>query len=582
MGKSASRFPFITLLMSFGTESVTTNKVGEQIYVFKRKKKKVRTGTTTISMDSGNRTLPNCYTPSYLYTYDVYSHMKPEPVEPDAKKENEKAYNAQAASLPCGPLSILPPSVGGQSDGNLEAQRTLEVDMNILQESTVANETRILPKGAMIKENSVLAKGSSLCTLAVVNRLENTKWHVVDDLTFCADSKLESDSSYVLFTSPKVPKYTPQEQAALLNTIEHEPSLQRMSTKLLRSPTLSFIPRFVLNPKRTKKAIAKLWKSPNELTEIEPKLLFSDKEYIKTLESMSPSAEFNQQRERFFMQAFNCKEADCEPIPAGAPNQRHWSQFDVSVACPTVRSHPAVEKFRLKGDYTAASFIPRENVWVMDGHARKLKEVTLARTGRLILSSAAALEPNTNPAHFRCYFCDRIFTEFFPSHYCQNVAQKYEEALETNEQEMLPEDEGIFLEQSSLTGRERRNDFDPSFEFNLISTRPLDLGVGSNEKWRELKGIKLTYPHPSKPIPKSSVSLEALCCWAQDRFSPFEIRGTSLVDTKRRKDRPAKIVELIDNGQALTKADSKHILSDKRALSLLPESDLILKLESRL
>ncbi|KAK2942648.1 hypothetical protein BLNAU_22432 [Blattamonas nauphoetae] len=1043
MGKSASRFPFITLLMSFGTESVTTNKVGEQIYVFKRKKKKVRTGTTTISMDSGNRTLPNCYTPSYLYTYDVYSHMKPEPVEPDAKKkENEKAYNAQAASLPvCKPLpadwthlgDVSVPSVDhfpyflrllvDNQTETLEAQRTLEVDMNILQESTVArgswlapesvlpnspikeeeedeeekkhaeeedeeeehreeeptigiyvNETRILPKGAMIKENSVLAKGSSLCTLAVVNRLENTKWHVVDDLTFCADSKLESDSSYVLFTSPKgsrwenvdqsektndcliveyvVPKYTPQEQAALLNTIGARAITSENVNQALKGVQLfSFIPRFVLNPKRTKKAIAKLWKSPNELTEIEPKLLFSDKvshkiihfscpqydchnwhtefatelarwialksfnhatykEYIKTLESMSPSAEFNQQRGAIFhafvsdaiLGGFHLTSAkkrltakklsDCEPIPAGiqlpqpigesfvflrnsesmrkaslpdikkipveklknfkqkweilfsspmlshdvssatliieddnvtkdsrtiikhgyARKQKRRARNEPAAKCFTfylkplggnnagfdsvllffkvheqdgleiddlcvmfIQStlakehpisdtganlmflwlallcavyglnqqhihpffffvkHPAVEKFRLKGDYTAASFIPRENVWVMDGHARKLKEVTLARTGRLILSSAAALEPNTNPAHFRCYFCDRIFTEFFPSHYCQNVAQKYEEALETNEQEMLPEDEGIFLEQSSLTGRERRNDFDPSFEFNLISTRPLDLGVGSNEKWRELKGIKLTYPHPSKPIPKSSVSLEAfdmmdvvmvgveeqtespdcvsrtpneqeqakpkfevshtrpipsvftyfpqrpddsqpskgivekcedvafknkkvktvvsnefknttsrllmsvrlISVWAQKMrigfvgnmegdvlsmgaqhrphenlsalwekteiplaqihlpmnvfpkqtlllgtrqiLTPFEIRGTlSLVDTKRRKDRPAKIVELIDNGQALTKADSKHILSDKRALSLLPESDLML------
>ncbi|KAK2940074.1 hypothetical protein BLNAU_25016 [Blattamonas nauphoetae] len=486
MGKSASRFPFITLLMSFGVESATTTKVGEQVYVFKRKKKKLRTGTTKICMDDSDGGLSDCYTPSYLYTYDVFVFKEHGTAKKETKKVfSEKAYDPNVAdlsdpkALPTGWThlgNVFVPSVDhfpyflrllvDNQRKTLKKQRTLKVDVNILRESTVARgsllspecflipgspiqkeekdeeeehtkeeveeehtkeeveeeedeeeedeeeeyteeyteeedeeekhteeedkeeveeeeeepaigiyvkEPMILLKGSVIKENSVLAKGSSLCTLTVVNRLENTKWHVVDEfvtffstpfsLTFSDGLGLEPDTNYVLFTSPKgsrwkkvnttpkthkcytveyfVPKYKPQEQAALLNTLGEQTITPEHVEEAIQGVELfSFIPRFVLHSDSAMTAITQ-FTSAKTLTNINPKDLFTDivshkmvhfscpqydchnwytefatelarwialrtfnttmkKEYIKTLKSMSPSAEFNQQRGALF------------------------------------------------------------------------------------------------------------------------------------------------------------------------------------------------------------------------------------------------------------------------------------------
>ncbi|KAK2941001.1 hypothetical protein BLNAU_24095 [Blattamonas nauphoetae] len=387
MGKSASRFPFITLLMSFGVESATTTKVGEQVYVFKRKKKKLRTGTTKICMDDSDGGLSDCYTPSYLYTYD--------PLPADWTHLGD----VSVPSVDHFPyfLRLL---VDNQTE-TLEAQKGhSEVDMNILQESTVARgsllspecflipgspiqkeegrrrrthkeeveehtkeeveeeedeeeedeeeeyteeyteeedeeekhteeedkeeveeeeeepaigiyvkEPMILLKGSVIKENSVLAKGSSLCTLTVVNRLENTKWHVVDDLTFSDGLGLEPDTNYVLFTSPKgsrwkkvnttpkthkcytveyfVPKYKPQEQAALLNTLGEQTITPEHVEEAIQGVELfSFIPRFVLHSDSAMTAITQ-FTSAKTLTNINPKDLFTD---IRRVQSAERSA----------------------------------------------------------------------------------------------------------------------------------------------------------------------------------------------------------------------------------------------------------------------------------------------------
>ncbi|KAK2941215.1 hypothetical protein BLNAU_23883 [Blattamonas nauphoetae] len=66
----------------------------------------------------------------------------------------------------------------------------------------------------------------------------------------------------------------------------------------------------------------------------------------------------------------------------GAPNQRHWSQFDVSVACPTVRS-PAVKKFRLKVIYPAGSFIPEDNTEQEQGQVTEQNKVKLQIENRV-------------------------------------------------------------------------------------------------------------------------------------------------------------------------------------------------------
>ncbi|KAK2940153.1 hypothetical protein BLNAU_24947 [Blattamonas nauphoetae] len=97
-----------------------------------------------------------------------------------------------------------------------------------------------------------------------------------------------------------VPKYKPQEQAALLNTLGEQTITPEHVEEAIQGVELfSFIPRFVLHSDSAMTAITQ-FTSAKTLTNINPKDLFTDIEYIKTLKSMSPSAEFNQQRGALF------------------------------------------------------------------------------------------------------------------------------------------------------------------------------------------------------------------------------------------------------------------------------------------
>ncbi|KAK2940500.1 hypothetical protein BLNAU_24587 [Blattamonas nauphoetae] len=801
MGKSASRFPFITLLMSFGVESATTTKVGEQVYVFKRKKKKLRTGTTKICMDDSDGGLSDCYTPSYLYTYDPLpadwthlgdvsvpsvdhfpyflqekdeeeEHTKEEVEEEHTKEEVEEEEDEEEED------EEEEYTEEYTEEEDEEEKHTEEEDKEEVEEEEeepaigiYVKEPMILLKGSVIKENSVLAKGSSLCTLTVVNRLENTKWHVVDDLTFSDGLGLEPDTNYVLFTSPKgsrwkkvnttpkthkcytveyfVPKYKPQEQAALLNTLGEQTITPEHVEEAIQGVELfSFIPRFVLHSDSAMTAITQ-FTSAETLTNINPKDLFTDivshkmvhfscpqydchnwytefatelarwialrtfnttmkKEYIKTLKSMSPSAEFNQQRGALFhsfvsdaiLGGFHLtspkrllsstKQPPPEALPkdVGLPQpigesyvylrnsesmrkaslpdikkipveklenfDQKWEIFfsspmipcDVSSATlifrgdnvtkdsrtfishgiqmqrPRVRNEsaakcftfylkplggnnagfdsvllffkvhkerdglkiddlcvmfiqstlakehpisdtganlmflwlallcavyglnqqhihpfffflkqPAVKKFRLEGDYPAGSFIPEDNVWVMNCHAREQNKIILPHTERLILS-ATATQPNTNPTHFRCFFCDKIVRGFFPSHRCPNISLKYSEEQKTTiNHNLLCQNEWLFpkppsqteqeqgqvteqkqgqvtdREQGQGTAREQRHiqriTFDPVFVFNLLTP-----SADSDDIQSEVKGIDLGFPQVKGRIPISRKTLD--------------------------------------------------------------------------
>ncbi|KAK2940466.1 hypothetical protein BLNAU_24621 [Blattamonas nauphoetae] len=679
MGKSASRFPFITLLMSFGVESVTTKKDGERVYVFKRKNK-VRTGTTTISMDVSSGTPLNFDTPSYLYTFDVYSFEEPERTDVYAEKiekVKEKVYIPNALKLP-GPNKSKPgwTLLGSVSVPSVEH---FPYFLRLL----VGHQSDTLTATNPPNVDNQICQGSPL---VVVNRLENTKWHVVDEITISVRSKLLRDTNYVLFTSPKgsrwkqlgadekmcrcltleyvVPKYTPQEQAALLNT---------MGTRGITPDELhqihqglehfSFIPRHVLQKETPIAAVYAVYKSGKDIGSIEPGDLFTDKydchnwhtefatelarwitldtfnttmqeKYIETLKSLSDNAEFNQHREaafhafvsdailggfcqrsarkllsdemlddiqlppplgesfvhmRYSGSMWKASLPDIKTIPVEKLSDfdEKWAflfsspmhpcfissttllnRDDSDAKCFTfcakplggndvgfssvllffkvheeqgelkiddicvmfIKStlanytfasvitsdlmflfltllcrvyglseqhihpfvffvkQPATNFFLLKREYPADSFIPRDNVWVMDAHARDLKEAILTHPGRLILSAATALPPNTNPTHFRCFFCDRIITEFFPDHHCEAIPEKYEEALTVR----------------SIQGATRH-----ILEFNLISTQPANLGIGRDERRRYVERIELDCPCPNKLIPKSNRKMTA-------------------------------------------------------------------------
>ncbi|KAK2940468.1 hypothetical protein BLNAU_24623 [Blattamonas nauphoetae] len=766
MGKTASRFPFITLLMSFGVESVTTLKDGEQVYVFKRREKRERTGTAKISMDVSSGTLPDFETPSYLYTFDVHSFKVPKSALPPAEPKGnlkEKLYVPDAVELP-GPEESKPgwTLLGSVSVPSVEH---FPYFLRLLVGHQSDTLTATNPPNA---DNQICQEPS----LVVVNRLENTKWHVVDDLTISEDSMLQRDTNYVLFTSPKgsrwknvgtpektdrrltleyvVPKYTPQEQAALLNTMGTRGISETHVDDTLQGVELfSFVPRFVLNPGSSLDAMSNADKPGTDLSCIDPQDLFTDKvshklihfscpqydchnwhtefatelarwitlntynttmqeKYIETLENMSESAEFNQQRGAVFhalvsesilggfwftsAKHFFSDESLLDgvqlPPPIGesfvylrnsvcmrkvflpdmktidvnelndfeekwarlfsTPNREasqtnidddtsnlerntrqarrnkaqakkpspHTMHSDVDEAVQATINHdeenpeqmlrdeshakcftfylkpiggnnagfdslllffkvheeqgelklddlsamfiqstlakahpisdsganlmylwlkllctvyglseqhihpffffvkqPSVSKISLTRDYPAESFMPRENVWVMDGHARELKEILLARTGRLVLSAATTLEPNTNPTHFRCYFCDQIVKEYFPCHHCKKIPDKYEEARRTRKEQSLSQTK----EQSSsktedqmfdtpYSNQTQEND-DHIFEFDLIPTRPLNPGNGANPVQPEQKWIDLSYPYPERQIPKSKRSM---------------------------------------------------------------------------
>ncbi|KAK2954524.1 hypothetical protein BLNAU_10544 [Blattamonas nauphoetae] len=234
------------------------------------------------------------------------------------------------------------------------------------QDEVLFDNPMEIDAGSVIKKNSVLAAGSSLaCTLTVKNLLKGQNWHVVDDLMFSKSSNLQVDQNYVLFTSPQgsrwkevnndlkgngvsvveyvVPKYTPQEQAALLNTLGTRKGISDDDISHIKKSVelFSFIPRFVLKPRLAQQAVDSVWKADKHFDRINPEDLFKDEishkmihfscpqydchnwhtefatelarkiifhtfnirmqqRYTETLQSLTTSPEFNQQRGQVF------------------------------------------------------------------------------------------------------------------------------------------------------------------------------------------------------------------------------------------------------------------------------------------
>ncbi|KAK2952056.1 hypothetical protein BLNAU_13038 [Blattamonas nauphoetae] len=698
MGKTASRFPFITLLMSHGVESVTTAKNGEQVYVFKRREDTTKTGKATISMDDGTGTLPDFDTPSYLYKYDVYKIQLPRSsINQHNPQSVENDYNPEAAYIPG--KGTLPPGCKLLGSVSVPSHHT----DTLTEENTPTVDNQTCQKSPLI----------------VVNRLENTKWHVVDDLTFPETLGLKTDNYYVLFTSPKgsrwkaagtgenmtqcialeyfVPKYTTQEQAALLNTIGIRFTDDETVRNTLHGVELfSFIPRYIMDPNLAKSAVKSIWKLDTAISSIEPQDLFKevvvenlihfscpqydchnwytefatelarylildtfnsamDRQFAKTLEPFSTSAEFNEQRRAVFhafvsdaiLGGFCLSSArrllsdemlpddiqlpppigesfvhmrnsgtirkaslpDMKTIPVAklsdfdekwallfsSPMLHHdvssatlmIKDYPMTEASGTVTTHidnsatkcfmfyakplggnnagidsvllffkiheeqdemkiddicvmfiqstladdpffgrtmsdlmflwltllhsvyelseqhihpfvffvkqPAVESFHLNREFPADSFIPQDNIWVMDGRTHELNEAILAHPGRLILSAATALQPNTNPTHFRCFFCDRIITEFFPSHHCQAILKTTREVQTMQINDLMTKYRKVTFDcRPHLTNQAPTEDESvPQIVFDLESTPLADPSTAPDEGQRDVIEINM-------------------------------------------------------------------------------------------
>ncbi|KAK2958723.1 hypothetical protein BLNAU_6226 [Blattamonas nauphoetae] len=160
---------------------------------------------------------------------------------------------------------------------NVSAKRRVYKDPK-----TIATD-KLIEAGSIIKKGSKIAAGSTLnCTYSIQNSLIDTRWHVIDDHQLTDDSQLNEKEFHVLFSSPKgsrwrtlnkedktpsfiiiestVPKYTPQEEAALLNTIPASPDISPSDkADVQRGVELfSFIPRFVVTPNLSSNAIVKV------------------------------------------------------------------------------------------------------------------------------------------------------------------------------------------------------------------------------------------------------------------------------------------------------------------------------------
>ncbi|KAK2946873.1 hypothetical protein BLNAU_18172 [Blattamonas nauphoetae] len=175
---------------------------------------------------------------------------------------------------------------------------------------------------------------------------------------------------------------------------------------------------------------------------------------------------------------------------------------------------PQLKDFDLEGPNNSESFIPPWNVWVMDGHARQSSEVNLTPTDQLLLSSVSTVQPNTNPNHFRCYFCKHILTEFFPSHRCREISTaqsarvtKSENPIQTQSFFQQPPP-GIMAPPRNIRQLTRENRL-ARFVFNLMWTRPVDPNTGTAFQQRAILGIGLTYPFPNAYTPESHEGLSA-------------------------------------------------------------------------
>ncbi|KAK2946185.1 hypothetical protein BLNAU_18861 [Blattamonas nauphoetae] len=266
MGKSASRYPFTTLLMCSGVKNVTTKKEGEGTFVFLKHKTK-NTGTVKIKMDV-NGFLIDFDPPSYLYTYSVW-YFKPA-TSTDPCKYIEPLYYPAAYNVDPGSSEPSKASFLGQI-----SVPSVEYLPYFVRLMIGTEQSKQLPRTTQSTHNH---------QFSVQNHLLDTTWHVIDDLQIADGSAMHPEEFHVLFSSPVasrwrtlnrlgdspphiiiesvVPKFTPQEEAAFLNTVKARSDLgaARKATIQRGVELFSFIPRFVTSSALCSQELARLSK----------------------------------------------------------------------------------------------------------------------------------------------------------------------------------------------------------------------------------------------------------------------------------------------------------------------------------
>ncbi|KAK2942033.1 hypothetical protein BLNAU_23047 [Blattamonas nauphoetae] len=259
MGKSVSRYPFITLLMSAGVENVTTKKEGEGAFVFTKSGTR-KTGIVKIKTELNGLPI-NFDTPSYLYTYDVRYF------QPKVGVSGSAAQMYYPAAYTVSPTSSNPstPSFLGQI-----SVPSVEYFPYFVRLMIGTKPSKQLPRTPQSTPNH---------HFSIQNRLLDTTWHVIDDLEINEYSAMNPDEFHVLFSSPDgsrwrtlnrsdkarphviiesvVPKFTSQEEAGFLNTVEARDDIEaECKAKIQRGVELfSFVPRFVTSPYLCSKAL---------------------------------------------------------------------------------------------------------------------------------------------------------------------------------------------------------------------------------------------------------------------------------------------------------------------------------------
>ncbi|KAK2943582.1 hypothetical protein BLNAU_21513 [Blattamonas nauphoetae] len=159
MGKSASRFPLITLLMSFGVEAVTTKRAGECPFVFSLAEQS-KADYATVTIENSDEQDIILEVPTYFYHYNVHASFN------EANSQYEDIY--RPANFNGSPSSYLgqiivpivecfPRFLHLMIGKDHIFDKTTETDYDI----TVTAQSR-LKKGSVIAQGSTLKAGSTL------------------------------------------------------------------------------------------------------------------------------------------------------------------------------------------------------------------------------------------------------------------------------------------------------------------------------------------------------------------------------------------------------------------------------------
>ncbi|KAK2951409.1 hypothetical protein BLNAU_13689 [Blattamonas nauphoetae] len=224
IGKTANRYPFITLLMGFGVKTITTKREGECGFVFRRTDKtKAGRAKVTVQDSDGQNIALNVQT--YLYHYDVFMFDRDEGIRTIYHPKEGAAYDPRrltdrksvclgqliVPSVECFP-HFLRLIIGKTDHVNEYRTRTghditvtapsfLKCGSRITQNSvlkirgqdpvtcthptTHIREDMRIEAGSIIKAHSTLEDCSSLVYgFSVQNKLENTEWNVIDEFVF--------------------------------------------------------------------------------------------------------------------------------------------------------------------------------------------------------------------------------------------------------------------------------------------------------------------------------------------------------------------------------------------------------------